>query len=374
MNWSGLLIDATSLDNESRYRGIGTYNRQIVGALEQQADLDFRLLRLSNSVQAPQTMSIWRPQKPAVRLQWLWHRLFLPGELRRSGARVYHAIDPHCNVQLPNLYRIATFYDLIPLALEKYYLRGRLPDGRIGYFWMLSMLESADRIISISEFSKAELVRLRGVDPQKIVVIPLGYDTARFDQPEDLERTTALQATYGDFVVYSGSLDYHKNLSAMLQALTLLPARLRFLVTGRAPASALRTFFAEATRLGVADRVVHLGFVADDTLPHLYRAARAYVLPSLLEGFGLPMLDAMACGVPVIAARAASLPEVGGDAPLYFDPQVPAELATEIHRLLDDSALAAQITQRGRERVHQFSWQKAASATIAVYREALACL
>lgn len=366
-----LLIDATALDSEHRFRGIGTYTRSLVATLGQIDSPPFRTLRLQGKPD-PQSIRIWRPAKPTVRLQWLWNRLWLADELRRSKAKVYHATDPARNVSVPGLHRIATLYDLIPLTLADRYLNRMPPDDRAGYFWMLSMLESAQHIIAISEFSKTELVRLRGVDPAKITTIPLGYDAGTFSTAENKPQTETWQKLHGPFMVYSGALDPHKNIPIVLQAMALLPKELNLVITGRAPASQCLALQETANKLGLRGRVRHLGFLPATVLPHLYRASLAFVFPSLLEGFGLPLLDAMACGVPVVAARASSLPEVGGDAPLYFDPHDPTELADQLKHLFNNSALRPELARLGKQQVSKFSWENTARATSAVYREVLA--
>lgn len=367
-----LLIDATPLDSEHRYRGIGTYTRSLIAALQQIEAPAFRTLRLWGAEGDSNALTIWRPAYPSARLQSLLNQVLLPVELYRSRAKVYHATDPERNVHIAGVYRIATLYDLIPLAFASHYLEPLKPQHRALYFQMLLRLESSNQIIAISEFSKAEFVRLRGYDPTRISVVPLGYDATIFNISPDLERSTVFRAQHGNFLVYSGSLEPHKNLPVVLEAMQLLPKNINFVITGKVTQTGLEALSAATRRAGLGERVRHLGFVPKETLPHLYHASLAFVFPSLLEGFGLPLLDAMACGTPVIAAFASSLPEVGGDAPLYFNPEDPADLAHQVTQLLEKPSLRATIAQLGRRQVAHFSWTRAAHATAQIYHQALA--
>lgn len=366
-----LLIDGTPIDSSHRYRGIGTYAQNLIAALARSNAPEHRVLRLSGPQPTANSVSVWRPK--TEKLQWLTERLLLPGELRRAQVKVYHCTDPVRNAPVPEIYRISTLYDLIPLTYPERYLAKMGRDGRRRYAWMISMLEQSDELIAISEFTKTEFVRLRGYNPNRIRVIPLGYNSNVFNLDIDHDRVASYQQEYGQFVVYSGSLEPHKNLTTVLTALTILSHPLNFVITGHAPDGAqLEQFYRQVAGAGLSGRVKHIGFVSADELPYLYRAALAFVFPSFLEGFGLPVLDAMACGTPVICACAASLPEVGGEAVLYFDPIRPAELAARLSQLLEEQQLRSELIKAGLERVKQFSWERTAEMTVQVYLKALA--
>ena len=358
------------MDSAHRDRGIGTYTRNLVAALARIEMPEYRILRLRAPQTQPDTVSIWRPE--TEKLQWLTERLLLPGELRRARIKVYHCTDPVRNAPLRDVYQISTLYDLIPLTYPEQYLARMGRDGRIRYAWMLAMLEQSNELIAISEFTKSEFVRLRQYDPARIHVIPLGYDPEIFNLKTDQSRVSDYQQKYGQFVVYSGSLEPRKNLGVILEALAVLPEPLNFVLTGHtASCEQLAQLYAVAERVKLRERIKHLGLVPTSELPHIYRAATAFVFPSFLEGFGLPVLDAMACGTPVICAAAGSLPEVGGEAVLYFDPFEPGELAHQLSRLLHEPLLRCALIRAGQVRVEQFSWERTAAMTADIYRQAL---
>jgi glycosyltransferase involved in cell wall biosynthesis len=365
-----LLIDGTCLDTRHRLRGTGTYARQLIKCFSRIETPDFQVLRLEAGDE--RTFKIWRPKRNSYRLQWFLDRLLIPLELQKSGAKIYHALDPMRTASVRNMRRITTLYDLIPYTFSRQYLEPLPNFVREGYAWMISMMEKSDHLIAISEFSKAEFVRLRSYNPDRISAIPLGYDPELFKCPEDLSKLAAFRSEHGAFFLYSGALQPHKNMPVLLKAITKLPKSINLVITGDSTPQLRRALFDDASKLGIRDQVRHLGFIPCEDLPHLFRAAVAFVFPSLLEGFGLPLLDAMACGTLAIASNAASLPEVGGDAPLYFDPNDPDALAECLKQSLEDQVLCVQQIARGKQRAEQFTWERTARATVEVYKNQLA--
>ena len=163
----------------------------------------------------------------------------------------------------------------------------------------------------------------------------------------------------------------HKNLTRLIEALALLPAPRPLLVLPGYPTAYEAQLAARAAQLGVADDVRLLGWVSDEELEGLYAAAAAFVFPSLYEGFGLPVLEAMARGVPVACSDRGALAEVSGDAALHFDPEATESIAAAVGALLGDQALAQRLRELGRTRAAQYSWRAAAQGTLASYDRAL---
>ena len=208
----------------------------------------------------------------------------------------------------------------------------------------------ADRVITISEFVRARAIELLGLDPAKVTAIHLSVDHSLF-RPGAEEREP--------FLLYPAQPWAHKNHARLYEAFALLRSErpeLRLVLTGAGDFGA------------VPDGVEVHGRVAFDELPELYRRASALVFPSLYEGFGIPLLEAMACGCPVACADAGSLPEIGGDAVRLFDPRSPESIADGVRAVLDDPAPWAE---RGLARSAQFSWDANARAHEAVYRSLL---
>lgn len=230
---------------------------------------------------------------------------------------------------------------------------------------------AADVLVTSSEFSKRRIAETVGVEPERIEVAPLGIDMRRFTtEDEGDERTLAGLDLPREFVLYPANLWPHKNHERLLDGLALAPD-VHLVLSGQ-EYGRLGPLMDRARRLGVAERVLHLGHLPADTLPALYRAARALVFPSLYEGFGTPPLEAMACGCPVAASDRASLPEITADAALAFDPESREAIAAAIERICTDESLRARLQEAGRKRAARFTWSAAAERHRAIYERAAA--
>jgi glycosyltransferase involved in cell wall biosynthesis len=280
---------------------------------------------------------------------------------------------PHYNA--PLLHRglmVVTIPDLTHLLYSPYRNRWKAR----GYALPMLHLAAhrADQIITVSEYSKRRIAEHLRVAPQKITTIYNGV-AAEF-APLNAERAQAVvHAAFSlssPYLLFVGNLKPHKNVGCMLDALSQLRQRGRLhhklLIVGTGEAkSALRK---RAEELGIADAVLFAGAVAQDALVAAYSAADALIMPSLHEGFGLPVIEAMACGTPVICARATSLPEVAGDAAEYFDPHSPEDLAAAIEKVTS-SERRLQLRATGFARARQFTWERSVAAHCAIYRHYL---
>jgi glycosyltransferase involved in cell wall biosynthesis len=224
----------------------------------------------------------------------------------------------------------------------------------------------ADRLIAISTAAADQIVQHLRVPRDRIDVVPLGHGTGR--RPEPTAEPT-LRARHeippGPIVLAVSAKKVHKNLSRLVGAMTRVPDAVLVMV-GKATPHELE-LRDKADRLGIADRVIFPPYIDDADLEGLYSVARALVFPSLNEGFGLPILEAMARGVPVATSNVSSMPEVAGNAAILFDPRDEHEIADAIRRLLNDDVLRAELIERGRARQAQFTWEAAAAGTIESY-------
>jgi alpha-1,3-rhamnosyl/mannosyltransferase len=258
---------------------------------------------------------------------------------------------------------VVTVHDLIHLrfpehrtALEIAYARRTVARA----------LRSAARTLTVSEATRRELAERFGHAGARAVVVPNAVDERFRAEPPPAALAAAMErlGLAPGYLLFVGNPKPHKNLPALLAAYAELAARRSdlppLLLAGGerddAPAGGVR----------------RIGVVAEGDLPALYRGARALVLPSLWEGFGLPALEAMASGTPVVAAARGALPELVGDAGLLFDPDDATALPAALARIVDDAALRAELARRGRERAAGYSWRETARATLAVYRDVLA--
>jgi glycosyltransferase involved in cell wall biosynthesis len=244
------------------------------------------------------------------------------------------------------------------------------PIDRVKYFenHCVKQISQAEAIITISEFSKRELTTLLNVDPAKIYVTPLGVE--RNFQPGE-KRMSGLPDKY---ILYLGNLEPRKNLPALLAAYRCLPQRIKntypLVISGargwntKELDRALRLFQKD-------ENFILTGYVLQAQLPELYRGASLFVYPSLYEGFGLPVLEAMASGVPVVASDTTSLPEVVGDAGVLVNPHDTSELRNAMLQVLDNQEMRNKISVQGLERAKHFPWEICAKKTVAVYEKVL---
>ncbi len=363
-----IAIDARKLHDF----GIGTYIRNLLRQLARlDAETEYVLLcRSADLGIAAQLGPNFRTQAERSRPYSLAEQLSIPVSLRRARADLFHA--PH--YVLPPLSRgraIVTIHDCIHLMFPQY-----LP-SRAAYLYARTFLWSAcrqaDRILTVSEASKRDIVHLLGVSEAKITVIPNAIDEGFWVPPpeEEVQRIRARFQLDRPFLLYVGNVKPHKNLERLIEAFHLVRQRkidLTLLIIGD-----------EITRYTALRQAVHryqlhkyvrfLGYVPDQTLAILYRLATAFVFPSLYEGFGLPPLEAMASGTPVVTSNVSSLPEVVGDAAQLVDPYDPASIAEAIERVVCDPTLRAQMVERGHLRAREFSWERSVRRIREIYTE-----
>ena len=248
---------------------------------------------------------------------------------------------------------LTVVHDLTPLVVRR-----SLPARTKFMFWtLMQSVRWADGIVVDSEHTRQDLIRLKLVREHCISVVPAGPGV----EPSGLGGEGGLDLR--PYVLYVGGHAVHKNLTRLITAFArvLRGSRLRLVLVGwREPALLARTE-AAIRRNGVERQVVVLpGGLSDAQVSDLYRNCSLFIYPSLYEGFGLPVLEAMAHGVPVACSRSSSLPEVGGDAVLYFDPLSVDDIAAKMKRILDDARLESELRLRGHERARCFSWQRTA--------------
>lgn len=243
---------------------------------------------------------------------------------------------------------------------------------------MLNLVaRKANHIVTISEYSKAQIVERLGVRASKVTAIHCGVDS-RFcdtDREEAFRRVSSALCLQEPYILYVGNLKPHKNVSTLLRAFARLCKRNDFpyklLIVGDDERWG-RARREESAELGINDVTHFVPHVTPELLPMIYAAADLLVMPSTIEGFGLPVLEAMACGTPVACSRAASLPEVGGDAVEYFDPYSVEDVGAAIERLLSSPSRQFELRRKGLERVKQFTWEDSTRKHIELYRRLLA--
>lgn len=236
---------------------------------------------------------------------------------------------------------------------------------RLTLFYHGRSMRRADRIVAISEATKRDVVKLFGIPPERVDVVLCGY------KPICSVPETPLPLPEGKFFLFVGIVKPRKNVMNIVRAFVSFAKRragYSLVVGGSGEPSYLAAIKDFLVSEGMADRVLFLGHLNDGELSYAYKRAAALAFPTLIEGFGYPVLEGMDCGIPVITSNQSSLAEVGGDAALLVDPYDPEDIARAMERLAGEPGLAAELVRRGKERVKLFSWRKAARELSAVIR------
>jgi glycosyltransferase involved in cell wall biosynthesis len=309
----------------------------------------------------------YKPWRMAV---WLGQLLGLDFERLVPEAELYHATE-HLLLPLKRVPTVLTVHDLIYHLFPEYH--------KPLNYWFLNramplFVQRARAVITVSESTKQDLIRYYSIHPGEITVVHEA--AAPHFRPASPEAIAAVRARYAlpeNFVLTVGTIEPRKNLSRLLDALQRLREKgndARLVVIG-SKGWLYEGFFRHLEELQLGDAVLLPGYVPDADLPAIYSAATLCVLPSLYEGFGLSVLEAMACGTAVVCSHTSSLPEVGGDAARYFDPTDMEEMTGAIETVWQDEGLRAEMGRRGLAQAGRFSWARAAEETMAVYQRAM---
>jgi glycosyltransferase involved in cell wall biosynthesis len=360
--------------------GIGTYIRNLVPKIISLCtDIGFNLLGNQSELQelplAPcDNVNLIDCRSPIYSISEQWE-LF-----RKIPSDTALLWSPHYNVPLLPLRvkkRFVTIHDVFHLAFfdalsfrQKAYAR----------FMMNSAVKLSDRIVTVSDFSKSEIIKYTKTGHDKITVIYNGVDRIKFRplSGPDLARMKEKFKLHDKFILFVGNIKPHKNLKRLLMAFEKICGRgindHHLVVSGEREGfitadSGIFNLLKESPVLRA--KVLFTGHVENNALPALYNAASLLVLPSLYEGFGLPPLEAMACGCPVVVSNAASLPEVCKDAAYYVDPYNEEGIADGIYKVLTDEILRRDLVKEGFERVEKFNWEESAKKHVIVFEEFL---
>jgi glycosyltransferase involved in cell wall biosynthesis len=370
-------INAHLLSGSAGYRraGIHQYIYQVVRHLARE-EQRWRFLiytRLAESLLQQSGIAAvttrWPTEKRIVRI--LWEQLVWPWQARQARVDLLHSMAFVTPIWAP-CPTVVTVYDLsfehfpdrFPRA-QQWYLRSQTRRS----------CRRARRIITISEASRQDVHRFYGIPLSQIDVILPGVDPIYKPLPETAVAQFRREKGLGRFILHVGTLQPRKNLPTLLEAFAHWtanggPPTVQLVLVG-GKGWLFDEIFKQVQSLRLEKRVLFTGYVADEELPFWYNAAELLVFPSVYEGFGMPIVEAMACGTPVIAANCSSIPEAVGDAGLLFPPQEAAALAQQMARLISDSALQETLRAKGLARAKLFSWARAGRETGICYQRAL---
>lgn len=305
----------------------------------------------------------------------VWRLQVWSGQLLRRdfsallpGVTLFHAME-HLLMPLRRVPTVLTVHDLIFKLFPEHH-------KKLNYLFlnqaMPLFVKHADAVIAISEATKRDLITHYKTPPEKITVV---YEAAAPDfRPPAPEQIIAVRARYQlpeKFLLVVGTIEPRKNYSRLLHAFMRLREKhkdLKLAVVG-SKGWLVEEFFQTIETLRAGEHIIFPGYISDADLPAVYGAATLLIMPSVYEGFGLPVLEGMACGTPVLCSNAASLPELGGECALYFDPYDIEAMTATLQKVLDDDDLRRQMRENGIRQAATFSWQRAAQETLAVYRK-----
>ena len=344
------------------YSGIGVYTKELVENLRQISKEKIYTFHKETMVnrQGSCAMAVNKLSMLAA------EQISLPLWLKKESIDLIHQTK---NYTVPLCFagkKVVTIHDVIPHVFAEQYLPS-MAARRYYRFLMEMTIKNCDRIITVSDFSKKEITKYLGVAPEKIEVIHLAV-CDRFKQMKQEEATKRLLTKHGidrPFVLSAGGNEYRKNNERLIAMFKQNFAQTHMLVV--LGEKWRRESFDNETK----GNVVFVGSLPEQDLILLYNRAELFVFPSLYEGFGLPILEAMACGTPVATSNRSSLPEVAGGAAMLFDPYDTDDIKKIMQRVLGSKALQTELIGRGLQRRQDFSWRKTAEETAAVYEKTL---
>jgi glycosyltransferase involved in cell wall biosynthesis len=375
-----IAIDATSIPPQPA--GAGVYAIELVRAMMRRDERDERGRHdgyalftrgewFDEAARGRKNWRIERVRSSSRQGRFLWEQARLPGRLGALGIDVLHSTHHTLPLRPVRAKRVVTLHDVTFFRIPE-----RYPAARRAYMQLTTRAAAkvADAIIVPSQTVRDDVIAALRVDPSKIAVVYEAASSIYCPSPRD--EALAVAAQYGiapPYLLSIGSLEPGKNRARLIRAMRELRddgIDATLAIVGQR-AWRYEDDFRLISELGMVDRIRYLGYVRQDHLPALHSAATAFVFPSLYEGFGLPVLEAMACGAPVLTSNVSATGEVAGDAALLVDPQSQDEIREGMRRLLADAQLRGDLAQRGIERARAFSWQRAADETHEVYERAV---
>lgn len=344
-----ILIDISRLHPLALKRGVGIYATSLFTQLKRSANQRQYILKKDK-------------QSSAINIDLVHYPFFDP---------FFLTLKP--DVKTPFL---VTVHDLIPLKFPQHYPAG--VKGRLKFLVQKFWLKKAQVIITDSQNSQKDIVQILGYPAKKVFSIPLAVskEFKQIKQSKALDKIKKKYKLGPKFILYVGDLNWNKNLSGLLQAFSQLnDLSLKLVLVGKAfeqkkllPLQKLERLMVQ---LNIKDRIIKLGFIPNKELALIYNLALFYIQPSFYEGFGLPVLEAMSCGCSVLSSNQASLPEIGGQAVLYFNPYKSNDLTNKMKFLLDKGKTRKQLEQKGIKQSQKFSWEQTAKETEKIYQKVL---
>lgn len=364
-------IDANEANVLSRV-GISEYAYQILIKLYafrevNDNDYNYTIYLKSDPLEHLPNKTSWWNYK-VVKPSKLWTQIGLPIHLITTSRKpdVFLTLTHYG----PRFSRIPTIVSVMDLSYLHYPQTFKKNDLYQLTKWTEYSVKKAKKVITISNSSKNDIIKYYKVRPEKVKVVHLGLKNLSMNAPseKDLKEFGVNQK----FILFVGTLQPRKNISRLIEAFSRLPKEIssdhQLVIIGK-KGWLYEDILSAPEKYNVKDKVVFLDYISDEDLPNFYRKAEVFVLPSLYEGFGLPVLEAMRYGCPVITSSVSSLPEAGGDAAQYFEPEDVDDIKKSIEKVLTDRSLREKMIERGREHYKKFTWEKAAKEVLSAIEE-----
>ena len=349
-------LDA-SYSIDRRPTGVGVYSRRLIENLAAQAPADEFML----CYRANRYLRSWREPMANNCRRALLEGFTVPTLTR--GLELFHGL----NQRLPERrFRraVSTFHDLFVLTNEY-----STPDYRARFTQLARhAAERSDRIVAVSAFTADQAAELLEFPRERIVVVPHGVDPLPRFSPEQLSAFRQERRLQRPFLLHVGALQERKNINRLVEAFERLPNELLLVLAGSSGYGSEQI----ADRIAASparERIVQLGYVGGEAKAKLYRSAHALAFPSLDEGFGMPILEAMSAGLPVVTSNCSAMPEVAGEAAVLVEPHDSEAIAEGLQRIIEDEALREELCRKGLARAADFSWRQTAVKMLALYRE-----
>lgn len=359
-----------------RGTGIGTYTYQLINCLN-------KIDRINNyTVFMPEDCRTEMKIKKNFKINDIednkkdnfWDEVNTPNILRNEQVQLYHI--PQNGVGLSSIKNckfVITLHDVIPYRMPETVSERYL---KLFSEYIPKVIPKCDGIITVSNFSKSDIIKAFDFPKDKIYVTPLASEDIYKPLDKYISRYIAKKyySIDGDFILYVGGFSPRKNIIGTIKSFSKLVSLYQkpiSLVIAGNKGKSYSLYRKCAEKLGIQDRVIFPGFISIKHLPYIYNASKLFVYPSFYEGFGLPTIEAMACGIPVITSNRTSIPEVVGDAALLIDPDNHDELCSAMFNILSDEQLYSRLVKSGISRSSQFSWKKTAEQTLNIYGKIL---
>jgi glycosyltransferase involved in cell wall biosynthesis len=364
-------IDGNEANIEDKV-GIGEYAFELISQFSKivstRKDLKFRVyLKSEPRMEMPVPTENWQYQ--IVGPKKFWTQIGLPLKLFRETKKPDVFFSP--SHYAPRFSPVPTAISIMDLSYIHFPELFTKHDLYQLVNWTKYSAKNARKIFTISNFSRNDIIKTYGKDSKAVITTYLGVKQIQDSRPKikDMEEISKKFGISKPYILFVGTLQPRKNIVKLIEAFSLLKNKDTELVIVGKKGWLFEEIFQSPEKYGVADRIKFLDFVGDEDLPGLYKNALCFVLPSLYEGFGLPVLEAMKFGCPTVISDVSSLPEVGGDAALYFDPQSVDDIAKKLETVISDEKLREEMIRKGYNQVKKFSWEKTAKETLEVLED-----